>query len=44
MGMTDGVAQVRGASIPASEQSAILGGRARSLLHLDDQASVRASA
>jgi aminocarboxymuconate-semialdehyde decarboxylase len=44
MGMTDGVAQVRGASIPAAEQAAILGGRARALLHADDHASARASA
>jgi aminocarboxymuconate-semialdehyde decarboxylase len=32
MGMPDGVLQVRGLSIPAAEQAAILGGRARALL------------
>jgi hypothetical protein len=30
--MPDGVLQVRGLSIPAAEQAAILGGRARALL------------
>jgi aminocarboxymuconate-semialdehyde decarboxylase len=32
MGMPDGVLQVRGLSIPAAEQAAILGGRAQALL------------
>jgi aminocarboxymuconate-semialdehyde decarboxylase len=32
MGMPDGVLQVRGLSIPAAEQAAILGGRAQTLL------------
>jgi aminocarboxymuconate-semialdehyde decarboxylase len=45
MGMPDGVLQVRGASIPAAEQSAILGGRARALLAAaDDNAPARAFA
>jgi aminocarboxymuconate-semialdehyde decarboxylase len=32
MGMTDGVLQVRGLSIPAADQAAILGGQAQALL------------
>jgi aminocarboxymuconate-semialdehyde decarboxylase len=45
MGMPDGVQQVRGASIPTAEQSAILGGRARALLAAaDDNAPARAFA
>jgi aminocarboxymuconate-semialdehyde decarboxylase len=32
MGMPDGVLQVRGLSIPAGDQSSILGGRAKALL------------
>ena len=32
MGMPDGVLQVRGLSLPAAEQAAILGGRAQALL------------
>ena len=45
MGMPDGVRQVRGASIPVAEQSAILGGRARALLAAaDDNAPARAFA
>ena len=44
MGMPDGVPQVRGSSIPAAEQSAILGGSARTLLHADDETSARAFA
>ena len=35
MGMPDGVLQVRGLSIPAAEQAAILGDRARALLGTD---------
>src|SRR5262245_39946977 len=35
MGMPDGVLQVRGLSIPAAEQAAILGDRARTLLGTD---------
>jgi aminocarboxymuconate-semialdehyde decarboxylase len=45
MGMPDGVQQVRGAAIPAAEQSAILGGRARALLAAaDNEAAARAFA
>jgi aminocarboxymuconate-semialdehyde decarboxylase len=45
MGMPEGVRQVRGASIPAAEQSAVLGGRARALLAAaDDNAPARAFA
>ena len=45
MGMPGGVQQVRGSAIPAAEQSAILGGRARSLLAAaQDKAPARASA
>jgi len=41
MGMPDGVLQVRGLSIPASDQTAILGGRARALLGAGDKTSAR---
>jgi aminocarboxymuconate-semialdehyde decarboxylase len=45
MGMPDGVLQVRGLSIPAAGQSAILGGRARALLGAaGDRTSARAFA
>jgi aminocarboxymuconate-semialdehyde decarboxylase len=45
MGMPDGVQQVRGSSIPKAEQSAILGGRARTLLAAaDDKTAARAFA
>jgi aminocarboxymuconate-semialdehyde decarboxylase len=45
MGMPDGVRQVRASSIPAAEQSAILGDRARSLLAAaHDKAPARAFA
>jgi len=37
MGMPEGVSQVRGLSISAAEQSAILGGRARALLGAGDK-------
>jgi aminocarboxymuconate-semialdehyde decarboxylase len=43
MGMPDGVLQVRGLSIPAAEQTAILGGRAQALLAgANDKAAARA--
>jgi aminocarboxymuconate-semialdehyde decarboxylase len=43
MGMPDGVLQVRGLSIPAAEQAAILGGRAQALLAgANDKAAARA--
>ena len=43
MGMPDGVLQVRGLSIPAAEQAAILGGRAQALLAgAGDKAAARA--
>jgi aminocarboxymuconate-semialdehyde decarboxylase len=41
MGMPDGVLQVRGLSVPASDQAAILGGRARALLAAGDKTSAR---
>jgi aminocarboxymuconate-semialdehyde decarboxylase len=41
MGMPDGVLQVRGLSVPASDQAAILGGRARALLGAGDKTSAR---
>jgi aminocarboxymuconate-semialdehyde decarboxylase len=41
MGMPDGVLQVRGLSIPATDQTAILGGRARALLGAGDKTSAR---
>jgi len=41
MGMPDGVLQVRGLSVPAADQSAILGGRARALLATGDKAAAR---
>jgi aminocarboxymuconate-semialdehyde decarboxylase len=41
MGMPAGVLQVRGLSIPASDQTAILGGRARALLGAGDKTSAR---
>jgi aminocarboxymuconate-semialdehyde decarboxylase len=45
MGMPDGVLQVRGLSIPAAEQAAILGGRAQALLgSAGDKTSARAFA
>jgi hypothetical protein len=42
MGMPDGVLQVKNLSIPAAEQNAILGGRARTLLGVGDRAPSRA--
>ena len=45
MGMPDGVLQVRGLSIPASDQASILGGRAKALLGAaGDKTSARAFA
>jgi aminocarboxymuconate-semialdehyde decarboxylase len=45
MGMPDGVLQVRGLSIPAAEQAAILGGRAQALLGVaGDKTAARAFA
>jgi aminocarboxymuconate-semialdehyde decarboxylase len=45
MGMTDGVAQVRGSAIRPADQSAVLGGNARSLLRTtDDKTATRAIA
>jgi aminocarboxymuconate-semialdehyde decarboxylase len=41
MGMPDGVLQVRGLSIPASDHAAILGGRARALLGAGDKSSAK---
>jgi aminocarboxymuconate-semialdehyde decarboxylase len=41
MGMPDGVLQVRGLSVPAADQAAILGGRARALLNAGDRTSAR---
>jgi aminocarboxymuconate-semialdehyde decarboxylase len=41
MGMTDGVLQVRGLSVPAADREAILGGRARALLSAGDKTSAR---
>jgi aminocarboxymuconate-semialdehyde decarboxylase len=41
MGMPDGVLQVRGLSIPAGDQAAILGGRARALLGAGDKTSAK---
>jgi aminocarboxymuconate-semialdehyde decarboxylase len=42
MGMTDGVLQVRSLPVPAADQTAILGGRARELLATGDKTSARA--
>ena len=42
MGMPDGVLQVKNLSIPAADQNAILGGRARTLLGVGDRAPSRA--
>ena len=44
MGMPDGVLQVRGLSIPAADQAAILGGRAQALLGTGDKTAARAIA
>jgi len=41
MGMSDGVLQVRGLSVSAADQAAILGGRARVLLNAGDKTSAR---
>jgi aminocarboxymuconate-semialdehyde decarboxylase len=42
MGMPDGVLQVRSLPVPAADQTAILGGRARELLATGDKTSARA--
>jgi hypothetical protein len=44
MGMPDGVLQVRGLSVPATDQASILGARAQALLGAADKASARAFA
>ena len=43
MGMPDGVLQVKNLSIPAGEQTTILGGAARALLGVGDRATSRAA-